>query len=120
MSRSGNPYDNACIESFFSHFKTEWIYPYDFRIVKELTQRIQVYITYYHLERRQKKWKKKSPVDLPLIILHENIVLSLLMYVLLFPVKILRQIAMLRYLGQQISKKLLLDQVRSIQLGKAN
>lgn len=31
MSRRGNCYDNASIESFFSHLKTEGLYPYPIR-----------------------------------------------------------------------------------------
>ncbi|WP_340003362.1 IS3 family transposase [Paenibacillus sp. FSL K6-0276] len=31
MSRRGNCYDNASMESFFSHLKTEGLYPYDIR-----------------------------------------------------------------------------------------
>lgn len=63
MSRPGNPYDNACIESFFSHFKTEGIYPYDVQTEEELEQRIIDYIYRYNNERRQKKLNKMSPVD---------------------------------------------------------
>ncbi|MGO4238838.1 hypothetical protein CS954_06845 [Bacillus siamensis] len=31
MSRRGNCWDNACMESFFSHFKTECMYLYSFK-----------------------------------------------------------------------------------------
>jgi putative transposase len=63
MSRAGNPYDNACIESFFSHFKTEAIYPYDVQTLEELEQRIVEYINFYNNERRQKKLGKLSPIN---------------------------------------------------------
>lgn len=63
MSRAGNPYDNACIESFFSHFKTEAIYPYDVQSLEELEQRIVEYIKFYNNERRQKKLGKQSPIN---------------------------------------------------------
>nr|WP_170970852.1 DDE-type integrase/transposase/recombinase [Paenibacillus terrae] len=35
MSRRGNCYDNASMESFFSHLKTEGLYPYDIRNMDE-------------------------------------------------------------------------------------
>lgn len=63
MSRAGNPYDNACIESFFSHFKTEAIYPYNVQTLEDLEQRIVDYIHFYNNERRQKKLNKMSPVN---------------------------------------------------------
>lgn len=34
MSRPGNPFDNACIESFFSHLKTEAVHPYSSKVSK--------------------------------------------------------------------------------------
>lgn len=66
MSRAGNPYDNACIESFFSHFKTEAIYPYDVQSIEELEQRIIDYIYFYNHERKQKRLGKQSPVGFKL------------------------------------------------------
>jgi len=63
MSRAGNPYDNACIESFFSHFKTEAIYPYHVHTLEELEQRIVEYIHFYNNERRQRKLSKMAPVN---------------------------------------------------------
>ncbi|MED0669006.1 DDE-type integrase/transposase/recombinase [Aneurinibacillus aneurinilyticus] len=39
MSRKGNCYDNACIESFFSHLKTEELYLYDIPDKKEAQRR---------------------------------------------------------------------------------
>ncbi|MFC5532642.1 IS3 family transposase, partial [Cohnella yongneupensis] len=35
MSRRGNCYDNASMESFFSHLKVEALYPYDIRSIAE-------------------------------------------------------------------------------------
>ncbi|MBJ6361066.1 transposase [Paenibacillus sp. GCM10012307] len=40
MSRRGNCYDNASIESFFSHLKVEALYPYDRRSIDEAQRRI--------------------------------------------------------------------------------
>jgi len=41
MSRRGNCYDNASMESFFSHLKSEGLYPYDIRTVEEAQRRIE-------------------------------------------------------------------------------
>jgi putative transposase len=63
MSRKGNCYDNACIESFFSHLKTEAIYPYDVQTMEELEQKIKDYIVHYNENRRQRRLNKLSPVE---------------------------------------------------------
>jgi len=63
MSRPGNCFDNACIESFFSHLKAETLYPYDIRDINEAQRRIEEYIPFYNEERIQIKLKKLTPVE---------------------------------------------------------
>jgi transposase InsO family protein len=63
MSRKGNCYDNACIESFFSHLKTEELYLYDIPDKKEAQRRIEEYIRYYNEERIQLNKNKLTPVE---------------------------------------------------------
>ncbi|WP_373408435.1 transposase [Brevibacillus brevis] len=63
MSRRGNCYDNASMESFFSHLKTEGLYPYDIRSVDEAQSRIEEYIQFYNHNRPQRKLKKLTPVE---------------------------------------------------------
>lgn len=58
MSRRGNCYDNAFMESFFSHLKTEGLYLYDIRSMEEAQRRIEAYITFYNESRPQRKLKK--------------------------------------------------------------
>ncbi|MEC4565759.1 IS3 family transposase [Paenibacillus sp. CMAA1739] len=48
MSRRGSCYDNASMESFFSHLKTEGLYPYDIRNMDEAQRRIEKYIRFYN------------------------------------------------------------------------
>lgn len=55
MSRRGNCWDNACIESFFSHFKTEIVCFGDPRSLEELRISIEEYIYFYNHERLQLK-----------------------------------------------------------------
>jgi putative transposase len=63
MSRKGNCWDNAPIESFFSHFKTELIYNMNRNITLEkLKIEISKYIKFYNEERIQIKLKGLSPV----------------------------------------------------------
>ncbi|QYK67461.1 IS3 family transposase ISRso11 [Paenibacillus sp. S02] len=63
MSRRGNCYDNASMESFFSHLKTEGLYLYDIRSVEEAQRRIEAYITFYNESRPQRKLQKMTPVE---------------------------------------------------------
>ncbi|QRG67583.1 IS3 family transposase [Brevibacillus choshinensis] len=63
MSRRGNCYDNASMESFFSHLKTEGLYPYDIRSVDEAQRRIEEYIQFYNQSRPQRRLKKLTPVE---------------------------------------------------------
>ncbi|KLH95811.1 transposase [Brevibacillus formosus] len=61
MSRRGNCYDNASMESFFSHLKTEGLYPYDIRSMDEAQRRIDEYIQFYNQSRPQRKLNKLTP-----------------------------------------------------------
>lgn len=63
MSRRGNCYDNASMESFFSHLKTEGLYPYDIRSLDEAQRRIEEYVDFYNESRPQRKLKKLTPVE---------------------------------------------------------
>ncbi|MES9684332.1 IS3 family transposase, partial [Gottfriedia acidiceleris] len=63
MSRPGNPYDNACIESFFSHLKTEAFYPYSVQNIADLEAIIHKYIYKYNHKRRQRRLNRLSPVS---------------------------------------------------------
>lgn len=62
-SRRGNCLDNACIESFFSHLKTEKIYLSNPRTGTELYQAVEEYIFFYNHNRFQKKFNDRSPVE---------------------------------------------------------
>ncbi|AMA72793.1 integrase [Aneurinibacillus sp. XH2] len=62
-SRKGNCLDNACIESFFSHLKTEKLYMDKYMSMDELHQAIGQYITFYNSERFQKKLGYLSPIE---------------------------------------------------------
>ncbi|URJ49080.1 IS3 family transposase [Paenibacillus polymyxa] len=63
MSRRGNCYDNASMESFFSHLKTEGLYPYDIRNMDEAQRRIKEYIQFYNQCRPQRKLNKLPPKE---------------------------------------------------------
>lgn len=63
MSRRGNCLDNASMESFFSHLKTEALYPYDIRSLDEAQRRMEEYIQFYNEERIQLKLNKLPPVE---------------------------------------------------------
>lgn len=63
MSRRGNCYDNASMESFFSHLKTEGLYPYDIRTMEEAQRRVEDYIYFYNNFRPQRKLNKLSPAE---------------------------------------------------------
>jgi putative transposase len=63
MSRKGNCWDNACIENFFSHFKSECFYLYSFRTAMEVKFAVQKYIQFYNHDRFQKKLNNLSPYE---------------------------------------------------------
>jgi putative transposase len=61
MSRKGNCWDNACMENFFSHFKTECFYLYSFKKTEEVKEAVNKYIRFYNHQRFQKKLNNLSP-----------------------------------------------------------
>lgn len=62
MSRKGNCHDNACIESFFSHLKSECIYLNNYNSEEEVINSIDEYINFYNNIRFQKKLKNMAPI----------------------------------------------------------
>ncbi|MEH7081366.1 IS3 family transposase [Neobacillus drentensis] len=62
-SRKGNCLDNACVESFFSHLKTEKLYIIQCNSEIEIRQAIEDYIYHYNYKRIQKKLNKRAPIE---------------------------------------------------------
>lgn len=62
-SRRGNCYDNACIESFFSHLKTEKLYLEKPNNLEQARSQITEYISFYNKERFQNKLGDLSPIE---------------------------------------------------------
>lgn len=62
-SRRGNCFDNACIESFFSHLKTEKLYLVKPKTEIEALEAITEYITFYNNDRFQKNLNDRSPKE---------------------------------------------------------
>jgi putative transposase len=60
MSRKGNCWDNASMESFFGHMKDDLDYR-DSLTFKELRERVDNYIEYYNTDRYQWTLKKMTP-----------------------------------------------------------
>jgi transposase InsO family protein len=63
MSRKGNCWDNACMENFFSHFKTECFYLHSFHSAEQVEHAVQKYIRFYNYERFQVKLNNLSPYE---------------------------------------------------------
>jgi putative transposase len=63
MSRKGNCYDNAAMESFFAVLKSEYFYLNKFDTVDELRSGLADYIHYYNHDRIKLKLKGLSPVQ---------------------------------------------------------
>ncbi|MNG38062.1 hypothetical protein D3C84_1256110 [compost metagenome] len=63
MSRKGNCYDNAVIESFFGIMKSEFFYLKEFESVEHFKQELAKYIEYYNHKRIKAKLKSMSPVQ---------------------------------------------------------
>lgn len=62
-SRKGNCLDNACVESFFSHLKTEKLYIEQCKSEVEIRQAIEDYIYHYNYNRAQKKLNQRAPIE---------------------------------------------------------
>lgn len=52
MSRKGNPYDNACTESFFATLKKEWIYHRKYKTKADLDNSLFEYIELFYNRKR--------------------------------------------------------------------
>ncbi|MFD0698743.1 IS3 family transposase [Paenibacillus sp. GCM10027628] len=62
-SRKATCLDNACIESFFSHLKTEKLYLQQCKSESEIHQAIEEYIYFYNYQRFQAKLKQRAPIE---------------------------------------------------------
>lgn len=65
MSAIGCPYDNACVESFFSLLKNECIYRERPQTIQTAAQLVEEYIHFYNYERIQLK-TKMTPMEMRL------------------------------------------------------
>ncbi len=63
MSRKGNCYDNAVIESFFGIMKSEFLYVNEFENIAHFKQELSRFIDYYNQKRIKSKLKGMSPVQ---------------------------------------------------------
>lgn len=64
MSRKGNCYDNAVVESFFHSLKTEWVHHYRYKTRTEAKASIFEYIEiFYNRQRRHSQLNYLSPAD---------------------------------------------------------
>ena len=61
MSRKANCWDNAVIESFFSHLKTEFPHMYATDTAKQVKKDLLLYIAYFNESRGQKRLGYLSP-----------------------------------------------------------
>lgn len=64
MSRKANCWDNAMMENFFSHFKSECIRirKKALRTFQDITEVVNEYIRFYNTERMQKKLREMPPI----------------------------------------------------------
>jgi len=63
MSRKGNPYDNAPMESFFQTLKTEYLYKQSFTTIEQASRGLKQWINvYYNCRRLHSALGYKSPL----------------------------------------------------------
>lgn len=62
-SRKGNCHDNSCIESFFSHFKSECLYLLHDYSEETVRQAVEQYIYFYNYQRFQKRLNHLAPIE---------------------------------------------------------
>jgi transposase InsO family protein len=63
MSRKGNCLDNAVMENFFGHLKSELLYIQEFESMNHFKSELEEYINYYNHRRIKEKLKGLSPVQ---------------------------------------------------------
>ena len=63
MSRRGECYDNAIVETFFATLKNELFYVEKFNSMEHLASEIHEYIHYYNNERIRAKLNYLSPIE---------------------------------------------------------
>jgi len=64
MSRSGNPYDNACAESFFATLKKEWVHHRKYQNLDQLDRSLFEYIElFYNRKRMHSRLDNLSPTE---------------------------------------------------------
>lgn len=63
MSRKGNCFDNAAMESFFATLKAEYFHLADFEDIEQLDAGLKSYIDYYNRHRIKSKLGGMSPVQ---------------------------------------------------------
>ena len=63
MSRKANCYDNAVMENFFGHLKTEMYHGEVFDTVEEFINALDGYIEWYNTERVQQRLKGLTPMQ---------------------------------------------------------
>jgi len=63
MSRKGNCLDNAVMEGFFGHLKSELLYLQEFNSLEHFTAELTEYLDYYNNRRIKEKLKGMSPVE---------------------------------------------------------
>lgn len=61
MSRKGNCYDNAVMENFFGHLKSELLYLQEFESLDHFIQELVDYIDYYNNRRIKARLKGLPP-----------------------------------------------------------
>ena len=61
FSHAGNPYDNACMESFFSNFKREEYNSHSYDFFDDLEKSVDSYMKYYNEYRPHKTLNNISP-----------------------------------------------------------
>ncbi len=62
MNRKGNCYDNAVMENFFGHLKSELLYLQEFESLDHFKQELADYIDYYNNRRIKASRKGLPPV----------------------------------------------------------
>lgn len=63
MSAAGNPYDNACAESFFKTLKIEWLENKHFQTREQVSRAVNEYLLYYNRVRLHSSLDYLPPVE---------------------------------------------------------